>query len=197
MENSILLVDDEAQVLNALWRALMDENLDVCTAGNAEDALRMLEGRRFKVIVCDERMPGMSGAELLSLASVRHPEMVRIMLTGHATLEAAMRAVNTGEIYRFFAKPWNDLELILSIRSAVEKYDLEMENRRLLAMLRTQSKYLESLERRYPGITGVERSADGGFVIPELADEEVAALLDECRVGPGGAVDSGRSGNKV
>lgn len=179
MESSILLVDDEPNVVAALTRALLDEPYSINTAQGGDEALQVMASRRFKVIISDERMPGMAGAEFLSVVRERFPETVRIMLTGHASLEATMKAVNSGEIYRFFTKPWNDTELKLAIRSAIEKYDLEAENRRLLKTVRHQAAELRALEQRYPGITLIEKDEQGTVVLPEMADDEVARLIEK------------------
>ncbi|HEX8960984.1 MAG TPA: response regulator [Geobacteraceae bacterium] len=179
MESTILLVDDEPNVAMALTRALLDEPYRVSTARGGEEALQAMAMQRFKVVISDERMPGMAGAEFLSIVRERFPEIVRIMLTGHASLEATMKAVNRGEIYRFFTKPWNDMELKLAIRSAIEKYDLEAENRRLLKTVRHQATELRTLERRYPGITRIERDDRGTVVVPEMTDDEVTRLIEE------------------
>ncbi|HEX9874065.1 MAG TPA: response regulator [Deferrimonas sp.] len=183
MSDAILLVDDEANVLKALQRALIDEDWEVQTASSGDEALALLKEARFKVIVSDERMPGMTGSEFLSLASLRAPETVRIMLTGHASLDGAMRAVNGGEIYRFLIKPWNDVELRMAIRSGIERYDLDMENRRLLSLVRRQEYRLQQAERLQPGITIPEKNADGSFRVEELSDGEIKALLRDCGVG--------------
>jgi len=112
-----------------------------------------------------------------------YPETVRIMLTGHASVEATMRAVNNGEIYRFFTKPWNDTELKLALRSAVEKYNLEDENRRLLRTIRHQSQELRYLERSYPGISELRREADGAIRIDErISEDEIAGIIAQCNV---------------
>lgn len=102
----------------------------------------------FKLVISDERMIGMQGSELLAILKERYPATLRILLTGHATLEAAMKAVNQGEIYRFFTKPWNDTELKFAICSAIERYDLEAETRRLLATVRSQAMEIKVLEKR-------------------------------------------------
>jgi two-component system probable response regulator PhcQ len=179
MENAILLVDDEPNVVMALSRALLDEPYTICTARGGDEALQAMVLRRFKVVISDERMPGMAGAEFLAIVRERFPEMVRIMLTGHASLESTMKAVNSGEIYRFFTKPWDDTELKLAIRSAIEKYDLEAENRRLLKTVRHQAAELRALEQRYPGITWIEKDDRGTVVLPEMPDDEVARLIEK------------------
>ncbi|MBV5341981.1 MAG: response regulator [Deltaproteobacteria bacterium] len=182
MKNRILLVDDEVNVLSALKRALFDEPLDIVTASGAEEALEIMKNDNFKVVASDERMVGMQGAEFLAQVRASYPGTIRIMLTGHATVEAAMKAVNEGEIYRFFSKPWNDQNLKFAIRSAIEKYDLETENRRLLATVKQQSLEIKVLERRYPGISRVEKDSRGTLVLPDITDEEIAGLIAECEL---------------
>jgi len=180
MKDTILLVDDEANVLSALTRALIDDPYEILTASGGRHALEIMEGKTIKAIVSDERMVGMQGSELLAEIKHRSPHTVRILLTGHATLEAAMRAVNEGEIYRFFTKPWDDLQLRFALLSAVEKYDLEAENRRLLATVKDQAMEIKVLEKRYPGISRVEKDFRGMFVLPDIGDEEIVRLLAEC-----------------
>jgi len=180
MKNRILLVDDESNVLSALKRALFDEPLDITSVTSAEEALEMLKEDSFKVVVSDERMLGMQGSEFLAQVRRNYPATIRIMLTGHATLEAAMKAVNEGEIYRFFSKPWDDHDLKFAIRGAVEKYDLEAENRRLLATVKQQSLEIKVLEKRYPGITRVEKDDRGVFVLPDISEDEMQSMLAEC-----------------
>lgn len=180
MNNRILLVDDETSVLSALKRALFDEPLEIVTSTSAEDALEIMKEQRFKVVISDERMNGMQGSEFLAQIRENHPLTVRIMLTGHATMEAAMKAVNEGEIYRFFSKPWDDHDLKFAVRSATEKFDLEAENRRLLATVQQQSLEFKVLEKRYPGITRVEKNSRGVLVLPDISDEEFSTMVAEC-----------------
>jgi DNA-binding NtrC family response regulator len=179
MENTILVVDDEANVLSALQRALFEEPYEILVAESGEDGLKQLHVHRVKVIISDERMPGMDGSTFLSAVKEKYPETVRIMLTGHASLESAMKAVNCGEIYRFFTKPWQDLELKLAISSAIEKFDLEAENRRLLRTIRNQAVEIKMLERQFPGISRLEKNETGHFVLPEISDDDLAVIIDE------------------
>lgn len=180
MENTVLLVDDEANVLSALNRSLFDEQIEIITSLSAEHALEVMKEQKFKVVVSDERMIGMQGSDFLSQVKQLYPDTIRMMLTGHATLEAAMKAVNEGEIYRFFSKPWNDHDLKFAIRSAIEKFDLEAENKRLLATIRQQSLEIKVLEKRYPGISRVEKDEGGNFILPDIADDELGRILREC-----------------
>ena len=180
MNSKILLVDDEINVLSALKRALMEEPYEIHSATSGEQALEIMRTLVFKVVVSDERMVGMQGSELLSLVRERYPDTVRFLLTGHATLDAAMRAVNQGEIYRFFTKPWNDTEITLAVRSAIEKYDLERENRRLLSTIKRQSLEMKVLEHRFPGITRVGRDSQGSLVLDDMPEEEIRRLINMC-----------------
>ncbi len=180
MNDRILLVDDEPNVLSALKRALFDEPLEIVSVTSAEDALVTMKTKQFKVVVSDERMLGMQGSEFLAQVKIEHPHTIRIMLTGHATVAAAMKAVNEGEIYRFFSKPWDDDNLKFAIRSAIEKYDLEDENRRLLATVKQQSLEIKVLEKRFPGISRVEKDSTGAFVLPDISNDEIESMLVEC-----------------
>ena len=180
MKSAILLVDDEEFVITALRRALLDEPYEISAATSGEEGLQLMGERRFKLVISDERMPGMDGAEFLAKVKGKYPDTVRILLTGHASIESTMKAVNSGEIYRFFTKPWNDLELLLAIRSAIEKFDLETERRRLLATVRSQATELRSLERRYPGISHIDRDEQGNLILPEVSDAEIARIIEEC-----------------
>jgi DNA-binding NtrC family response regulator len=182
MDNKVLLVDDEVSVLRALQRSLVDEDFDVYLAESAAEGLNLLDQHEFKVVVSDERMPVMCGSKFLSIVSLQHPQVVSITLTGQASIGTAMTAVNQGAIYRFLLKPWNDTELKLAIRSAIEKYDLEMQNRKLLSLVRIQQLKLDQIAKEHPGLVGVDRTEDGGFVLPELSDDEVANIMKQCRV---------------
>jgi two-component system, probable response regulator PhcQ len=182
--DTILIVDDEPHVISALIRGLDEEPYQVIGRPGGAEALQMMEGHSFKVVISDERMPGMDGAEFLAQVRVRYPETIRIMLTGHASVEATMRAVNRGEIYRFFTKPWDEIELKLAIRSALEKYDLEQENRRLLRTVRRQSQEIRYLERRFPGISELRRDTDGAIRLDaEASDDEIARIIAQCNGG--------------
>ena len=182
-QHSILIVDDEPHVISALMRGLDEEGYLITGAPSGKEALRLMAQQRYHVVISDEKMPGMDGAEFLGLVKEFHPETVRIMLTGHASIEATMRAVNSGEIYRFFTKPWNETEIKLALRSAVEKYDLEEENRRLLRTVKHQSQELKFLEKSYPGISDLRREADGAIRIDEeLSEEEIESIISQCNL---------------
>ena len=115
MRPKILFVDDEPHVTSALQRVLRRETYDIVTAHSADEAFVVMERERIDVVVSDERMPNMLGSEFLSIVRRDYPDTVRIILTGEASLDAAMRAINEGQVYSFLSKPCDDGELTQAI----------------------------------------------------------------------------------
>ncbi|MDD2850740.1 MAG: response regulator [Desulfuromonadaceae bacterium] len=137
---TVLLVDDEENILRALQRLLMDENFDVETAASGEAALAKLRTlHNVGLIVSDQRMPGMNGAEFLGYSREIAPDAVRILLTGYSDISATIDAINKGGASRYLSKPWNDDELVQAIRDAVRQYELIAENKRLNAIIVQQN----------------------------------------------------------
>ncbi len=170
--HTLLVVDDEPFVRKALERALREiDHVEVLQAGSGAEALEILEKEEVHLIISDERMPEMTGVELLKSVKERHPDIIRIILTGYADIKAAIAAINEGEIYRYLTKPWDEDELLLTVRQALQLYDLLRTNQALRRTVETQIAYLQSLETKYPGITRVERDKDGSIVLPSEIEE--------------------------
>jgi two-component system, probable response regulator PhcQ len=164
---TILLVDDEPNVTDALKRALRREPYELLTATSAFAAQQILERQHVDVVVSDEQMPGMSGSELLSSVRKQFPHTIRMILSGQASLEAAVRAINEGEVYRFFLKPCNPTDLIFTIQQALSHKRLEDQSRRLLRRYQKQAALLASL------------NPNGSELLRLDTDEQGAVLLDE------------------
>ena len=179
-ENSLLIVDDEPNVISAIKRTLVDEPYNIYSAHSGPEGLEVIKNHFIKVVISDEGMPGMAGSEFLSVVRRDFPDIVRIMLTGHMCIDTAIRAVNEGEIYRFFLKPWNDIDLRFAIQAATDKYDLEEENRRLLRVVREQAVNLKLLEIHCPGITQLERDKNGRIMVPDISEEEMSRIIAQC-----------------
>ncbi|MEW6431358.1 MAG: response regulator [Myxococcota bacterium] len=162
---TVLLVDDEENILRALSRSLRHDGFHVVAYSRPADALAALKQDAPDVVLSDHLMPEMTGLEFLKVVRNRMPDTCRIMLTGHAEMQTAIDAINHGEIYRFLLKPWDDLELKLTLTLGLERLDLERENRRLAAMVRTQQQRLLELERDYPGLSRVVRDEDGAILL--------------------------------
>lgn len=145
----VLLVDDEKNILRALQRLLVDEDFPVFTASSGEEGLVMLgSGLNIGLIVSDQRMPGMNGSEFLSLSRELVPDALRILLTGYSDMEATIDAINRGGAYRYVTKPWNDEELLQTIREALKSCVLIRENKRLTEIVRQQNAELKEWNGR-------------------------------------------------
>lgn len=179
-EDSILIVDDEPNVISALTRVFMDEPYQIYSAKSASEAMEILKKHSIKVVISDERMPEISGSEFLSMVREQFPHIIRIMLTGHANIDSAMKAINEGEIYRFFTKPWNDMDIQFAVKAAIDKYNLEEENRRLLDIIRQQVLNIKLLERQFPGISQLDRDENGRIVLPDISEEEMTQIIARC-----------------
>ncbi len=146
----ILLVDDERNVLASLRRLLIEEeSMEILVADSGKEGLRILDERpEVGVIVSDQRMPEMSGVEFLSKARQQVPDTLRILLTGYADLEATVDAINRGGAYRYIAKPWDDHELVTTLREAVAHVSLQRENLRLQALVNRKNEELRQWNTR-------------------------------------------------
>jgi len=142
----ILLVDDSPNMLKALKRTFKSEGYELFTVLSAKEALEVLKKEDIDLIISDENMPEISGTELLKLVKVQYPLIIRIMLTGLVNFEVVKNAINKGEIYRFFNKPWDDFELLFNVRHALKQKVLEEENSQLKSNLKQQEKYLRQLD---------------------------------------------------
>ena len=132
MNHTVLLVDDDANVLNGLARVLRHQPYQLYTALSGDEAMAILKARNVDVIVSDEQMPGISGSDLLAWVADKLPDVMRIVLTGHATAETAIRAINEGDVFHFFTKPCDEVQLALTIRKALENRDHLREHGQLI-----------------------------------------------------------------
>lgn len=137
----ILIVDDEPDVVATL-EYLFRRRYRVLTATSIEEALACLEREDVQVILCDQRMPGLTGDRLLVRARALRPEAIRILLTGYADIQAVVRAINEAGIFRYVLKPWDSVELEAIVAQAVEQHALVRDRRRLMEELRAANEKL-------------------------------------------------------
>jgi len=145
--HTVLFVDDEVNILKALQRLLRHEEMNVLATERAGDALEIVAREPVQVVVTDQRMPEMSGVDLLSKVRERQPDVVRMLLTGYTEIDVAVDAINRGQIYRLVTKPWNDDELRATIRQALDHWDLKNEIKRLNQVTREQNFRLQDMNR--------------------------------------------------
>jgi DNA-binding NtrC family response regulator len=175
---TILLVDDEPQVTDALKRALRREPYEILTATSGAAGQELLERHRVDVVISDEQMPGISGSQFLSAVRKQFPHTIRMILSGQASLEAAVRAINEGEVYRFFLKPCNPTDLIFTVQQALAHKRLEEQSRRLLREYQRQASTLARLEHNSPGLLLLDTDEEGAVVVDESDGEcDVNELL--------------------
>ena len=146
--HTLLLVDDEQNILSALKRLLRRDGYQIITATSAADALQRLVEHEVDVIISDQRMPGMTGVEFLHRAKALYPHTVRMVLSGYTELQSIIDAVNEGAIYKFLTKPWDDERLRTHVAEAFRQKDLADENRRLSLQVETTNADLARLNQR-------------------------------------------------
>ena len=171
----ILCVDDEPNILSALRRMFMLSGFEVEEANSAAEALQKLEQSEFHLVLSDMQMPEMNGAEFLAQVRDRWPKVMRLMLTGTADLKTAISAINEGEIYRYLTKPWNDEEVVSTVKSALERYALILERDNLLKLTKQQNQSLaemvNTLEEKVK-----ERTAELSHSYNELRGSYIASV---------------------
>jgi putative two-component system response regulator len=124
MVETVLFVDDEEYVLNAVERIFVGSPLRILRAAGAEEALIILGKEEIAVLVSDNLMPGIKGVELLSRAKTISPDTIKILMTGHADIPTAIEAINRGEVFRFVEKPWDNNVLVNTVTDGIERYRL-------------------------------------------------------------------------
>lgn len=143
--STLLFVDDEPNILSSLRRLFRSGGYRVLTADSAAAGLQILQTEVVDVVVSDMRMPVMDGAKFLEQVREQWPDTVRMLLTGYSDIQSILEAINRGEIYRYITKPWDDNDIVLVIKHAFERKELEKEKRRLELLAKRQNEELKAL----------------------------------------------------
>lgn len=143
--HSILIVDDEEVVLVSLRDTLAREGYQIVTAPNAVEALKHLKEQIFSVVITDQQMPMLTGLEFLSQVKQMQPDATRILITAVLNLSTVIDAINKGEIYRFIVKPWLREELLVTVKNAVQRYELICKNQMLQVATLSMNEKLKKL----------------------------------------------------
>ncbi len=186
---SILVVDDEVRSLESIRRILGDR-FDVHTATSATEAEEVLKREWIQVLLCDQRMPEVTGVEFCQQVREQYPEIVRIIISGYTDSEDIIEAINRGGIYQYLTKPWHPDELITKLTNAVELFRLQRVNEQLAVELRLKPDTLEqaliekrrTLKARYDWDTGIVRSPESCLnetcrLIRQVAPYDVNVLI--------------------
>lgn len=154
-KHTLLVVDDEADVCDSV-QALLRRRFNVLKAKNAEEGIKLMESNDVQIIMTDQRMPKITGVELLSKMRLGYPQAVRMLFTGYADLDSVISAINQGHIFRFLKKPWRAEELEEAVNDAATEFD------RLVAQAETIRSLQEELESLRKRVTALEQQLKGG-----------------------------------
>jgi response regulator RpfG family c-di-GMP phosphodiesterase len=187
---TLLFVDDEPSILSALRRLFRPHGYRIVMAESGAAGLEILEHEAVDLVISDMRMPEMDGATFLKHVRQRWPQVMRILLTGYADITSTVAAINEGEIYRYISKPWDDNEIVLVVREALERRRLEEENRRLSALTLRQNEELKELntglEQKVSERTAEVRAALNELKKTFITTVQVFSGMVELRAGPVG-----------
>lgn len=156
-QRTVLLVDDEPNMVSALRRLLRRDGYAILTANSGTEGLALLAEHKIDFIISDQRMPGMTGVEFLRHAKVNYPDTIRIVLSGYTELQSVTDAINEGAVYRFLTKPWDDDALREQIQKAFEYKELQEENRQLDLKIRSTNQELISVNRQLGDLLEAKR----------------------------------------
>jgi DNA-binding NtrC family response regulator len=177
MHYKIMIVDDEPANLRTLER-LFRQDYQVVTAPSGAEALALLDQHDVALLISDQRMPAMTGIELMIKTVASRPHMVKILLTGYTDVDALIDALNSGLVYRYLTKPWNNEDLRLTVSRALEHYEM-MKSKHLLGMenqrLRTRLREISELASEELGQQSVAPKKEVGELA--AAKPEVYELL--------------------
>jgi DNA-binding NtrC family response regulator len=163
---TVLFVDDEPALVRAISRVIIERtDFNVLTATSGKDALGILRTCAVDVLVSDIDMPQMNGLELVRLARSEFPATLRILLTGGATMERAVNAINEGEVARFFAKPFDPHLFVAQLTELGERVLMLRRERHAEAQRQRCDEFFRWIEESYPGTLAIKRADDGAVVI--------------------------------
>ncbi len=174
---TLLVVDDEENVVRSLVRLLRNDGYRILTATSGRQGLEVLSNNKIGVIISDERMPEMSGVEFLTKAKDLYPDTVRIVLSGYTDLKSVTNSVNEGEIYKFLTKPWEDDILRTHVKEAFDRYSITRENLRLTKELQAANRLLADTNKEL--VVDVEqktRYVDFNTRLLQVAQEVLESL---------------------
>lgn len=168
LKHTLLIVDDEVNILSSLSRLLRMDNLEVNTAENAYKGLEKLKTMGgADIIISDNCLPDLTGIDFFVKVRQLYPDSIRILITGYPDLDSAIQAINKGQVYRYIPKPWDNEELKLVVKQALDFYDVLRDNRALLNIARQQAEWLAMLKKKYPQVSASELTKDSLYIIDE------------------------------
>ena len=177
-KHNILILDDEENILSSLSRLLRTEDRQIHTVGNIQDALEKLKALGVggvDLIISDNRLPDGQGVDFLVKVKQLYPDTIRILFTGYPDLDAAIHAINKGQVYRFITKPWENEELKLIVKQSLEYFDVLKDNKTLLKIAKQQAEWMENMQKKYPQVSKEDLVQGSLYIIDEKQVSETLA----------------------
>jgi diguanylate cyclase (GGDEF)-like protein len=178
----VLIVDDDVSILGVVSEVLQDDGYDVVTAGSGEEAIELLHGEEFALVMTDIRLPGINGVKVLEYVREKHPRSNVIMITSHASLDTSINAIKHGA-YDYLLKPFEDLTLISSAaKRAVNAYNIDVERSQLIRSLKVTNQELARVNQVLHGLAirdGLTNLFNHRYINEILAKELADARLED------------------
>ncbi len=170
-KSTILIVDDEPEIFALSLRILKNQEYNILTAESGKEGLYILKKNKVHLVISDMRMEEMDGIEFLKRVKLEYPDIITIMATGFADIDAAVKAINEAGVYKFILKPWDAEYLKLTIKRALDLRDLVMERDILMEHIKSKEALYKEIEERHPGITKIKRNRYGEVVL-KITDDD-------------------------
>jgi len=197
-DHTVLVVDDEEQVGKSLGRFLKSIKVKYVYMESGKLGLERMESAKnpFSLIISDQRMPEMTGAEFLEKAKSVSPDTIRFLLTGYSEMDAITEAVNKGSIHKYISKPWDNKDFEKKIKSGLNQFELTMENHKLFKLAKDQNSKLfqlnselkegavsheKTIKKLNGEISQLNQRMDKGFVNRDYVNE-IEAVLKEYKM---------------
>ncbi|MGD9234781.1 MAG: response regulator [Desulfobacterales bacterium] len=164
-KHTILVVDHEESFIEYIQRMMSDENYNLITVASGQEGLDVLEKQQVSMVISEYEIPLMNGLEFLEKVRIIYPNILTVMVTDRADIDLAIKAINEAGVYKFLLKPLDDIDFKNMIKKTLESLQVIKERDVLIRKVKTHESTLKDLEKRYPGITKVERDEDG-YILP-------------------------------
>ena len=161
IKHTILVVDDDKLFVEYIQRVLSGECYNIIGGSSGQEGLEILEKQHVSMVISEYKIPIMSGLEFLEKVRIIYPDILTIMVTDHADIKLVIKAINEAGVYKFLLKPWDDIDFKNTIKKTMESLQVIKERDMLIRKVKTHEATMKDLEKRYPGITKVERDEDG------------------------------------
>ena len=164
-KHTILVVDHEESFIEYIQRMMSDENYNLITVASGQEGLDVLEKQQVSMVISEYEIPLMNGLEFLEKVRIIYPNILTVMVTDRADIDLTIKAINEAGVYKFLLKPLDDIDFKNMIKKTLESLQVIKERDVLIRKVKTHESTLKDLEKRYPGITKVERDEDG-YILP-------------------------------